>query len=121
MQKTKQNIWGKIYCVALSMVWKSHSISYNEYIQNHIMQMLDFLSTIAISMGTSCAPLLVDLFLLSYRFQDTCLGKKDNCERSGILYFKVNWIYKMEIITESIIVQWQNIIYIVEAGFKGLG
>jgi hypothetical protein len=61
------------------------------------------------------------LIFLSYRFQDTCLGKKDNCERSGILYFKVNWIYKMEIITESIIVQWQNIIYIVEAGFKGLG
>lgn len=45
------------------------------------------------------------LIFLRYRFQDTCLGKKENCERSGILYFKVNWIFNMEIITESIIVQ----------------
>jgi hypothetical protein len=58
-QKFQYLVIGRDKCYYI----KSHSISYNEYIQNHIMQMLDLLSTIAISMGTSCAPLLVDLFL----------------------------------------------------------
>ena len=55
----------------------SHSKSNNEYNQDEIIEMLDFLidnifggrvfqQTIGIPMGTNCAPLLADLFLHAY-------------------------------------------------------
>ena len=61
------------------------------------------------------------LFLISprCRFQGEGQGKKQSF--SSIIYFKFIWIDSMEIITESRIVQWQNLIYIAEAGIKGLG
>jgi hypothetical protein len=38
---------------------------------------------------------------------------------SSILCFKFIWIDEIQTITETKIVQWQNIIYIEETGFKG--
>ena len=35
-----------------------------------------------------------------------------------LFYFKLSWIYTIQIMIESIIAQWQNIIYIVESGIK---
>jgi hypothetical protein len=35
-----------------------------------------------------------------------------------LFYFKLSWIYTIQIMIESRIAQWQNIIYIVEAGIK---
>ena len=35
-----------------------------------------------------------------------------------LFYFKLSWIYTIQIMIESRIAQWQNIIYIAEAGIK---
>ena len=35
-----------------------------------------------------------------------------------LYYFKLSWIYTIQIMIESRIAQWQNIMYIAEAGIK---
>jgi hypothetical protein len=48
-------------------------------------------------------------------------GRSSLLSVSSIIHFKLIWIDLMQIITESCIVPWQNLIYIAESGIKCLG
>jgi hypothetical protein len=66
---------------------------------------------------------VVEFFLISlrWRFQSEGQGKKHTFQCQLYPFFKHIWMDNMQIFTESKIIQWQNIIYIVETGIKGVG